>query len=46
MAKFVMVVVALVLLVLVGGGVYLAFWDIPAPKTPVEKVLPNDRFPR
>jgi hypothetical protein len=46
MGKFVMVAVALVVLVLIGGGVYLAFWDIPAPKTPVEKVLPNDRFPR
>jgi cell division septal protein FtsQ len=46
MGKVVMIAVALVVLVLVGGGVYLAFWDIPAPQTPVEKVIPSDRFPR
>jgi hypothetical protein len=46
MGKVVMIAVALVVLVLIGGGVYLAFWDIPAPQTPVEKVIPSDRFPR
>jgi hypothetical protein len=35
-----------ILLLLVGGGVFLAAWDIPAPSAKVEKVLPNDRFPR
>lgn len=29
-----------------GGGLFLATWDIPAPQAPVEKVIPNDRFPR
>ncbi len=37
----------IVLVLTVGGGVaFLASWDIPAPVTPVEKVLPDDRFPR
>ena len=35
----------LVLLVLAGAGVFLVTWDIPAPTSPVEKVIPNDRFP-
>ena len=35
-----------VVLALVGGLLYLAFGDFPAPARPVEKVLPNDRFPR
>ena len=46
MGKLVLIAIAAVILVLVGGGVYLAVWDIPAPKTPVEKVIPSDRFPR
>lgn len=38
--------VILVLLVLVGGVVVLATWDMPPPSAPVEKVIPNDRFER
>jgi len=30
---------------IVGGGFFLTTWKIPAPKTTIEKVLPNDRFP-
>jgi hypothetical protein len=37
-------VVALV--VILAGAAFLAMWDIPAPRQPVERVLPNDRFPR
>lgn len=29
-----------------GGAVFLATTDIPAPVAPVEKIIPNDRFPR
>ncbi|MHA1570191.1 MAG: hypothetical protein ACTSWM_00110 [Alphaproteobacteria bacterium] len=36
----------LVLLAVVGGGVFLMTWDIPPPSGTVEKVLPDDRFPR
>ena len=31
---------------IVGGVVFLATWDIPAPITKIEKVIPDDRFPR
>lgn len=40
------IIVLLALLVLVGGGAFLATWNIPAPSSTVEKVLPDDRFPR
>jgi len=39
-------VILLVLLIIVGGGVYLAFWNIPAPSAIVEKTIPDDRFPK
>lgn len=34
------------LLGLVGGGVFLMTWDIPPPSGEIEKVIPNERFPR
>jgi signal transduction histidine kinase len=40
------VVLSLLVLALAGGGVYLAMWEIPAPKAKVEKVIPDERFPR
>jgi len=46
MKKLVGAVVALVLLVMAGGAVFLANWEIPAPLQPVEKAIPNDRFAR
>jgi hypothetical protein len=39
-------VIAIIALVIAGGVVFLATWDIPAPTQPVEKVIPNDRFAR
>ena len=36
----------LVLVLAVGGVGVLAKWDIPAPVNTVEKVLPDERFPR
>lgn len=36
----------LIVLVFAGGAVFLATWDIPAPTQQVEKVLPDERFPR
>jgi len=33
-------------LLLIGGGVFLALWNPPAPSAPVEKVLPDARFPK
>lgn len=43
LAKIILISVA----VLIGGGVvFLATWDIPAPSRQVEKVLDDSRFPR
>ena len=40
------IILAVVAVVLIGGAVFLATWDIPAPSRQVEKTLPNDRFPK
>jgi hypothetical protein len=40
-----MMLIAL-LVAIAGGAVFLAASDIPAPIAPVEKIIPNDRFPR
>ncbi len=36
----------LVILSLAGGMTFLSTWDIPPPVKKVERVLPDDRFPR
>ncbi|WP_425407365.1 hypothetical protein [Hwanghaeella sp.] len=46
MGKFILVIFALLMVGLGGGAVFLATWDIPAPSQTVERVLPDDRFPR
>lgn len=40
------VVLLLLALVVLGGFVVLANWDIPPPAAAVEKVLPDDRLPK
>ena len=41
------VIILVLLVVLVAGGAgMLATWDIPAPVSTVEKVIPDERFPR
>jgi hypothetical protein len=45
MGRFILIVLALVIVVLIGGTVFLMFWDIPAPTARVEKVIPDARFP-
>jgi hypothetical protein len=46
MGKLVVVALVVVFVLLVGGGVFLSVWDIPAPSSPVEKVIPDARFPK
>ena len=47
MGRWLTIILAcVVVLALVSGGLYLAFGNFPAPTKPVEKVLPNDRFPK
>lgn len=37
-------ILCLVLITVLGGGFVLATWDIPAPTSDVQEVIPNDRF--
>jgi len=46
MTRLTILLVVVVLLAILGGGLYLAFGNFPAPVTPVEKVLPDARFPK
>ena len=41
MAKIILAVVAILL---IGGVVFLATWNMPPPTATTEKVIPNDRF--
>jgi len=38
------ILLLMVVLVLVGGTIFLATWDMPPPSAVTEKVIPNDRF--
>lgn len=46
MGRFLLIILALVIVVLVGGTAFLMVWNIPAPTARVEKVIPDARFPR
>jgi hypothetical protein len=46
MAKLTVIVVMVFVLMAAGGAVFLAYYDFPVPQTPVEKVLPDARFPK
>ena len=46
MMRLTLVIVVVLLVTLVGGGIFLATWEIPAPSATVEKTIPDDRFPR
>jgi len=46
MSKLSRIIALLVLAVIVAAGVFLATWQIPPPSARVEKVIPNERFPR
>jgi len=46
MGKVTIALVLVVALGLIGGALALAFWDIPAPSKPIERVLPDARFPK
>ena len=46
MKKVSRVVLLLVIVAIASTAVFLATWDIPPPVKKVERVLPDDRFPR
>ena len=46
MRKISRLVLFLVIALVIGTAAFLATWDIPAPVTTIEKVIPDERFPR
>ena len=46
MGKVTVALVIVIALLLVAGGAFLAFWNPPPPTAPVEKVIPDARFPK
>jgi len=46
MGKLTIGVIVLVVVAVLGGAVFLALWNPPAPSAPVQKVLPDARFPK
>ena len=46
MGRLTIFLVGVVVLAVLGGCLFLAYGNFPVPKTPVEKVLPDARFPK
>jgi len=46
MGKLTIGLVVVIVLVALGGAAFLALWNPPAPSAPVEKVMPDARFPK
>jgi hypothetical protein len=46
MGRLALIAIIAAVVVLVAGGVFLAFYDFAPPRQPVEKVLPDARFPK
>ena len=46
MARLTITLVIVLVLAAVGGGLFLANWNFPVASAPVEKVLPDARFPK
>lgn len=44
MRKLLVVLILALIVVAVGGFVVLASWDVPAPTTTMEKVIPSERL--
>jgi len=41
-----LLIVVIAILVIAGGAVFLATWNIPPPTKSVEKVIPDAKLPR
>ena len=46
MATINRLLLVLLLFTVLGGTVFLVTWDIPPPTARVERVVPDDTFPR
>ena len=40
------VLLAVVLVVVLGGAMFLLTWEIPTPTARIERVIPDDTLPR
>jgi hypothetical protein len=46
MGKYVLIAAAALVVVIIGVGGFLMFWDIPPPSARVEHVVPDAKLPR
>ncbi|MDE2230065.1 MAG: hypothetical protein KGL11_13640 [Alphaproteobacteria bacterium] len=46
MGKFILVALATLVVLIIGGGGVLMFWHIPAPTARVEHAIPDARLSR
>lgn len=46
MGKVTVTLIIVIALLLFGGAAFLALWNPPVPSSPVEKVIPDARFPK
>jgi hypothetical protein len=46
MGRLTIILVGALVLAVLGGGLYLAYGNFPVPSAPVEKLLPDARFPK
>lgn len=44
MGRVFLILLGLLLLLVIGAGIYFAVSDAPAPRQPVEKVIPNEKL--
>lgn len=45
MSIYFRIVLVLILLLVAGALIFLVTWDVPPPLGPINKVLPDARFP-
>ncbi len=46
MSKKILFALSVVVVAVAGGGLFLVTWEIPPPTTQVEKIIPDENFPR
>jgi hypothetical protein len=46
MGRFILIVLAILILAVVGGIAFLMIWDIPAPTGQIERVIPDAKLPK
>lgn len=46
MRRLLLILVLVIVVLVVGGVVVLGTMSLPIPSSPVEKTIPNERFPR